>query len=105
MRITKGKTARGFALRQFTDSYGVPCSLQKSSLATDDAIWLGTDDAQPKVMAVHAAGVGVQTTERTGWVPYPIPEQVQLRTRMHLTRRQVKQLLPHLQKFAETGEL
>ena len=25
--------------------------------------------------------------------------------RMHLTQKQVKKLLPHLQKFAETGEL
>lgn len=99
------RTGRGFAIRHFTDHYGVPCSVQKSSLAFKDAIWLGVDDAQPKVMAREAASLGVQTEERTGWVAYPIPEAVQLHTRMHLTRAQVKKLLPVLQQFVETGDI
>lgn len=70
-----------------------------------DAIWLGVDDAQPKVMAIQAASVGVQTEQRTGWVDYPIPEAVQLHTRMHLTRAQVKKLLPVLQAFVDTGNI
>lgn len=36
------RTQRGFALYEFTDLYGASCSIQKSSLATKDAIWLGT---------------------------------------------------------------
>lgn len=99
------KTGRGFALRHFTDHYGVPCSIQKSSLAFQDAIWFGVDDAQPKVMAREAAAVGVQTEESTGWVPYPIPANVSLHTRMHLTRAQVKKLLPVLQAFVDTGNI
>src|SRR5688572_17531097 len=90
-------TLRGFAIRHFSDQYGVPCSIQKSSSAMYDAIWLGVDDAQPKVMAREAASVGVQTEQFTGWVAYPIPDAVQLHTRMHLTRAQVKKLLPVLQ--------
>jgi hypothetical protein len=105
MKIYKKKTARGFRLRQFRDRYDFPCSIQKSSLATDDAIWFGIDDAKPKVMAREAASVGVQTTERAGWVLYPIPDNVQLTTRMHLTRKQVKKLPPILQHFADTGEV
>ena len=35
------KTERGFSLVEFTDRYGVECSLQDSSLATEAAIWLG----------------------------------------------------------------
>lgn len=35
------KTARGFSLIEFGDIYGNQCSVQKSSLATTDAIWLG----------------------------------------------------------------
>ena len=34
-------TARGFRIVEFTDLYNKPCSLQESSLATDEAIWLG----------------------------------------------------------------
>ncbi|EES51170.1 hypothetical protein NE172_01985 [Clostridium botulinum] len=44
-------------------------------------------------------------TEGTGWVAYPIPEDVLLSTRMHLTRGQVKELIPILQKFVDTGEI
>ncbi len=98
-------TPRGFALIQFEDRYGHACSLQESSLATERAIWLGIDDPDPKVMAIHAVGVGVETTETTGWVPYPLPSAVSLNTRMHLTREQVASLLPALQHFVDTGDL
>lgn len=37
------KTSRGFDLIEFVDHYGAECSLQKSSLATEDCIWLGTN--------------------------------------------------------------
>jgi hypothetical protein len=56
-------------------------------------------------MARDAASVGVKTTETTGWVPYPLPDCVQISTRMHLTRAQVKKLLPVLQQFVETGDI
>lgn len=105
MNITKTKTLRGFALRKFEDDYGLPCSIQKSSLAFRECIWLGVDDARPLVMASQAASVGVKTEQTTGWVPYPVPECVQLSTRMHLTQAQVKKLIPILQKFVDTGEL
>lgn len=98
-------TARGFALAEFTDCYGAKCSIQKSSLATEDAIWFGCDDANPQIMARQAAAHGVVTDETCGWVPYPVPDCVSLNTRMHLTRDQVSELLPILQHFAETGEL
>lgn len=105
MKIATGKTHRGFALGEFIDLYGARCSIQKSSLATDDAIWLGVDDADPRIMASQAEQHGVHTEETTGWVPYPILEAVNLNTRMHINREQVAALLPILQKFVETGEI
>lgn len=99
------RTGRGFAIRHFTDRYGSQCSIQESSIATEYAIWLGIDDPQPKVMARDAASVGVKTEQSVGWVPYPIPESVQINTRMHLTRAQVRKLLPVLQHFVNTGEI
>jgi len=36
-------TNRGFVRYEFDDRYGEPCSLQESSLAFEDAIWLGTN--------------------------------------------------------------
>ena len=91
--LKKTKTSRGFGLFKFKDKYGVSCSLQDSSLATEPAIWLGVDDPNPQIL----------TTDK-GWQPYPIPEAVLIKTRMHLTQQQVIALLPILQHFAETGD-
>lgn len=99
MDFKKGVTHRGFGLIEFNDLYGVECSVQKSSLATDNAIWIGVDDANPQIMASKLREGG------TGWVKYPIPEDVSLNTRMHLSQEQVRALLPILTTFAETGEL
>lgn len=98
-------TPRGFALVNFLDRYGHQCSIQKSSLMGEEAIWFGVDDAAPQIMASQAQAHGVSTTETCGWVPYPVPDAVLLTTRMHLTQAQVKALLPILKHFAKTGEL
>lgn len=103
--LKMGATERGFPRGEFKDAYGAPCSIQKSSLATADAIWLGVDDADPKVLHGDAKSLGIPTEATCGWVSYPIPEKVSLRTRMHLTREQVAALLPVLQRFVETGEI
>ena len=93
------KTQRGFGYYSFTDTYGAVCSLQKSSSAMEEKIWLGVDDADPKIMASKTPEGG------TGWVSYHIPEDVLLTTRMHLNRKQVKKLLPILRLFVKTGEI
>jgi len=105
VEIDRTTTDRGFDLITFTDFYGVGCSLQKSSLATEDAIWFGPRNANPQVMHGDAKCLGVKTDATCGWVPYPVPDCVHMTTRMHLTQEQVKELLPFLQHFAETGEL
>jgi len=104
-KIKTKKTNRGFALGEFTDRNGAKCSIQKSSLATEHAIWLGIDDADPQIMVSDAHKLGIPTPSNNGWVKYDIPKEVLLNTRMHLTIKQAKALLPILQKFVETGEL
>ena len=99
MEVLKGKTFRGFNCAAFEDIYGSECSIQMSSLADTEAIWFGVDDADPKVLA-STVREGL-----TGWVKYPLPEDVSLNTRMHLSREQVKALLPTLQKFVDTGNI
>ncbi len=93
------KTNRGFKLIEFNDLYDVKCNIQKSSLATEDAIWFGVEYADPKIMASKTPEGG------TGWVSYNIPDDVMFTTRMHLSREQVRKLLPILQRFADNGEL
>ena len=92
-------TNRGFNRFTFLDRSGEECSLQESSLASERAIWLGLDKANPKILASKVIEGG------TGWIPYIIPDDVNIYTRMHLTQSQVKELLPLLQRFAETGLL
>lgn len=105
MEIKHTTTNRGFVLFEFKDRYDHSCSLQKSSLATEDAIWFGIDDPEPKILASVVNQVNPETGEVSGWVPYPIREEVHIATRMHLTREQVAALLPFLQKFVDDGEL
>ena len=87
-------TARGFSRFEFTDRNDVECSLQESSFATEAAIWLGCNDADPRAFTAHV-----------GWKKIELPENTVANTRMHLTQEQVKELLPFLTHFAETGEL
>lgn len=105
MPIKLEPNERGFITGEFTDRYGEKCSIQKSSLATEDCIWLGIDDANPQIMASDAQKLGIPTPSNNGWVKFTVPKEVLLTTRMHLTREQVADLLPLLQNFVETGEL
>lgn len=86
-------TNRGFGLIKFKDYYGIECSMQDSSLATTPCIWFGVDNVVPKICI-----------KGQGWIPYPIPDEVLLSSRMHLSQDQVKELLPYLIFFAETGK-
>lgn len=101
------RTPRGFKLVRFKDCNETPCSLQASSLAIyvqpgTSAVWLGVDDPHPQVMWSDALRLGIETTQQDGWVPYPLPPQVSLSTRIHLTRKQVKALIGHLQAWLDT---
>ena len=97
MQLKKTETCRGFELIKFTDIYNIPCSLQKSSFAAEDAVWFGVDEPDPQILASKVK------EGLTGWVKYPIHEDVFINTRMHLTREQVADLLPYLQRFVDTG--
>lgn len=103
--MSHGETLRGFRLIEFRDRYGSSCSIQKSSLAAEDAIWFGVDDPEPKILASKTGQINPETGEVSGWVKYPLPDGVMMLTRMHLTRDQVAEILPILRVFAETGEL
>lgn len=89
-------TQRGFDIAEFTDSYGEICSLQKSSSAMVDKIWLGISKPKLTVFENESKGKYIITD---------MPENFSVNARMHLTREQVAELLPYLQKFVETGEL
>lgn len=115
---TERKTSRGFPLVEFCDEYGERCSIQESSRAVfedDDGkvsdplgwIWLGIDEAKPRILKSKAVELGVKLPpgEASGWMPYPLPEDVFIGTRMHLNEVQVRGLIARLTLWLETGSL
>jgi len=92
--MKKTTTNRGFVRFDFTDHNDEKCSLQESSLAETSAIWLGINDVIP-VVCVH----------NEGWQPVPMPEGAMTAGRMHITQEQMRELLPLLTRFADTGRL
>lgn len=98
-----GKTSRGFGIGEFSDSKGVACSIQDSSLATEAAIWFGVKEANPQRLE---GDVLVAATPPVKPIPvegYPgIKMDILYNTRMHLTIRSVKTLIRNFEKFLET---
>jgi hypothetical protein len=104
-------TPRGFGVVRFADYNGNVCSLQNSSLVETEKdplgyIWLGIDDANPIILASDARKAGLTIPRHSaGWIPYPIPREVLLHTRMHLNERQVRWLIARLQTWMESGSI
>ena len=112
------KTCRGFEIVHFKDEYGAECSLQISSAAVfanedgtvgDPLGWirLGKDDAEPVIMKSKARELGIPLPpgDVSGWMPYPVPNDVEIHTRMHLNEQQVRGLIARLQTWLDTGAL
>ena len=100
-------TQRGFIKLLFRDSYDKLCSLQESSNAEDDFIWLGIEDAEPLIMEKDAVKLGLISKKKptAGWMDYPIPEEVLLNTRMHLSKEQAITLGLKLLHFGTSGDI
>jgi hypothetical protein len=99
-------TKRGFEISEFEDTSGLKCSLQMSSSAMEERIWLGVSEVVASIMARDAQMQGIEVKGPVeGWVDYPIPSEVLVSTRMHLNREQVAELIPYLQRFVDEGRL
>lgn len=85
MKIKFDVSDRCLAAGMFKDYNDVECSIQESSLATKEAIWLGMNNG------------GTHTKDHLG-------NNVCL-GRMLLTRKQVKSLIKVLQYFVDHGRL
>lgn len=108
------KTARGFEVKHFEDLYNQDCSIQESSLATDDCIWLGVHTPKIRVMCkdmpafIGKLNVLMQTWKDIpdcGWYEINLPKEAFVDSRMHLNRSQAANLIDELKFFVETGRL
>ena len=109
MELKYSKTARGSDLIKFKDDDRNNCSLQKSSSVVGK-IWLGIAD--PFVKEFWHDEIPENKNLKCKWEDRDINDLKQspnngilICSRMHLTREQVKELLPYLQKFVETGDI
>ncbi len=57
MDIKFKREDRGFLRGEFEDLYGVGCSIQESSLATDKAIWFGGNSDRMHLSREMVAGL------------------------------------------------
>ncbi len=114
LRFEETTTKRGFTKLLFSDYYNKRCSLQMSSASSEECIWLGIENAEPRILTTDAIKLGVIENgdaprnhygDPCGWLEYPVPQEVSFTTRMHLTREQAKQLALQLLKFALCGEI
>lgn len=106
MKLTE--TELGYRKIEFTDFYGEGCSVQESSIIDDDCedawdnpgsscLWIGIDTPTIKIL-----------TEDKGWqkVEIPHPEEKVLHSgRMHVDRKQVKQIRDALTHWLENKRL
>ena len=79
--MKKSKTKRGFGIFEFKDYNGIRCSLQESSLAAKECIWLGIDKDKERNCVI---------------------EEI-LSTRMHLVRKMAREIGMKLIEFADRG--
>lgn len=96
-----GLTGRGFNIVYFKDANGVLCTLQRSSIMCDEAhIWLGAKEIGLKHLAI-----GKENSWQDVSTASTDEDHYTANNRMHLTQAQVRELLPVLSHFAETGEI
>ncbi len=96
--IKRSKTCRGFKKGEFVDYNDHNCSIQKSSAGGVNAIWFGIDDPEIKMLIPGRGWTDIE-------IPNPDNHTLLHSGRMHLTQKQVKEMLPTLMHFAYTGEL
>lgn len=103
--MKKQHTSRGFSFYQFSDINGNICSIQKSSSAENDLIWLGCDKLDIQGFTPYgkpeawAAITEEQINKKFG------TQHIIANNRMHLSRETVAALIPILQKFVDTGNI
>ena len=86
-------TQNGDIRTDFLDLHDNRCSLQKSTAKQYDAIWLGISIPLINIMVDG------------GWKALALPEGAVVNSRMHLSQKMVKDMLPALEYFAKHGEL
>ena len=97
-------TSRGFSYYNFDEGNGKTCSIQESSAAEQAYIWLGCDEIGLKGFIPNGDPSWRDVTDEQMQEKFGF-KYIIANNRMHLTQEQVKELIPILQKFVDTGSI
>ena len=105
MKIKNTVTNRGFSISEFEDKNFSKCSLQESSSATERCVWFGCDDIELRKFKsiLEPNGRGWESVSEDTLKELLDADCILANTRMHLSQKQVKKLLPALKHFAKHG--
>lgn len=106
------KTNRGFEVQYFTDDYNVDCSIQESS-SLEPHIWLGISNPRlsilykdkDKLIGIDKIKQDNINGKESSWCTINLPKEVLVESRMHLNRKQAKELAKKLNYFSKKGRL
>lgn len=98
------ETQRGFGYLKALDLYGIPFSFQASSLATAEAIWLGSERALCPYFVRDCQACRAGTCPLGHLHDVPEDAHIALGARMHLDRDGARQLGEMLVRFAGQGD-
>lgn len=94
--MKRTKTKRGFTIIKFKDDAGIDCSIQESSTT---GIWIGAYE-----LGLNVGYPWRKISDDEIRSKFNASEFV-ANNRIRLTEKQLKKLIPVLQKFIEKGEL
>ena len=97
-------TSKGISHCNFKDGNGENCSIQESSAAEQAYIWLGCDEIGLKGFIPNGDPSWRDVTKEQVQEKFGF-KHIIANNRMHLTQEQVKELIPILQKFVDTGSI
>lgn len=104
------KNIRGFEIQHLKDDYNVEYSIQESS-SLEPHIWLGISNPRLSIMykdkdKLIAIDKEIEKdSPECEWCSIPLPKEVLIESRMHLNRKQAKELSKKLKYFARHGYL
>ena len=81
LKFTGGVTPRGFETIHFDDLYGQKCRIQKSSLATEEAWWIGIENSGPNIKGPKG------------------DYNEEVNNLMHLSKKQIRNLIDKLEEI------
>ena len=87
---------RGLKVIEFRDICDIEFSIKK---CPNELLQININDSEPSILKYDP------DDNREEWIDYSIPEDTYVNIKIHLSKEQVKEIIPILCNYAYTGEL